>query len=514
MLSFLQAMKWVYISVLYTEGPYGENAAKQITLQAKQYGICVEVLQIIPFFFGYQQEAVDEAVEKLFRYPQARVVVGFFEQYGSNIERTIVNYGADKQFIFIGSDTVYFGLDGIFRVQPVRGGDDIVQKVENYFYQRDPKVLPEDPWLRRLFAEKNQCSWNPREDEVDCYDVEDDEPLIEFSMPFNPTNRKHFRQYDVVFLYAKGIEKAIQNDCSTIPIEDKAALRKCVRGWTLIKNLKNVEHEGTIKIKIDENGDAYARWVMYQNQIVNGRRENILVGSYDELEEPKLKLFFDKIDWTPFEGLSTQVLSVDDKNFTTPQSVCSKPCTTREYYVQQELPCCWDCRTCHVNEIIINKTLCEPCPFGQWPDEDTATECIVIEKTYLKLNYWVTLFLIAVSIFGLLFTLYTSVFYVLNREKKIIKATSRELCSIILCGLSVAYIAAMFYLIKPVYWSCLVNRHGFNLAVALIYAPLLIKTNRIYRIFKATQKGIKSAKFIDSNTQILLSLLLILLQVS
>ena len=77
-----------------------------------------------------------------------------------------------------------------------------------------------------------------------------------------------------------------------------------------------------------------------------------------------------------------------------------------------------------------------------------------------------------------------------------------------------AYLTALFYFFKPSYWSCLINRHGFNSTVILIYAPLFVKTNRVYRIFKAGQKGIQKPKYIGTLTQIVISVLLMLIAVS
>ena len=225
-------------------------------------------------------------------------------------------------------------------------------------------------------------------------------------------------------------------------------------------------------------------------------------------------MFIENIDWSVFSHFSTQKLTIQGQNITTPESVCSKPCQAKEYLIQQELQCCWICRKCLVNEYILNGTGCQACPFGQWPDKDTATYCTIIKITYLDWSSWITLLLTGIIIVGLFCTFYTTVFYILKCNDKIIKATTRELCSIILAGIFIAYLTALFYFFKPIYWSCIINRHGFNLSVILIYAPLFVKTNRIYRIFQAGQKGIQKPKYFGTLTQIIISVLLILIGVS
>ena len=149
-----------------------------------------------------------------------------------------------------------------------------------------------------------------------------------------------------------------------------------------------------------------------------------------------------------------------------------------------------------------------------WPDEDTATYCTIIETTYQKWSSCITVLLTGIIIIGLLFTFYTTIFYILNCQEKIIKATTRELCSIILAGIFIAYLTPLFYFFKPVYWSCIINRHGFNLSVLIIYSPFFVKTNKVYRIFQAGQRGIQKPKYIGTITQTIISALLILIGVS
>ena len=213
--------------------------------------------------------------------------------------------------------------------------------------------------------------------------------------PFTSTaNAKYTKMYDIVYLFAKAIDKLLQNECQFVNVDNTTALRSCVKGKNLVNNLKFVEIDGTVNIKIDENGDAYAKWTMYQMQHREGNTEQILTATYDELREPNLIIFWENIDWSAFKNFSQQVLNILHKNITTPESVCSKPCQPKEYRIQQELPCCWDCRKCLVNEYIINGSICEPCLFGQWPEEENAAYCVTIEKTYMKFSDWVALFLL------------------------------------------------------------------------------------------------------------------------
>ena len=200
-----------------------------------------------------------------------------------------------------------------------------------------------------------------------------------------------------------------------------------------------------------------------------------------------------------------------DKNM--PESVCSKPCAVGEAYIQQELLCCWECRACRKNEIVsVNKTDCLECPTTTWPDE-SKSECVSIEPTYLLWSDSLVHCLAVLALLGILVTCIVAGAFVVHRDTKLIKASSRELSSIIWGGIILAYISVFFFLLKPSEWSCALNRFGFSISITLIYAPMLVKTNRIYRIFASAQKTTRRPQFTSPRSQILASLFLILIEV-
>ncbi len=511
-------MQWVYISMVYVDGPYGENAAKQMNLKAKNYGVCIEVSEM----YVQKQEdeegqrAMDDIVKKLIRYQTARVVVVFLlGETNSNIFLSALrSHNVEEKFIILASDSAYFELYGLFGVQPQRGvNESFFNLLSEYANDQDPKTQVEDSLLREYHADKYNCSWDKTSvlktgcDERDSFVF--NMPAVRKSVNFH---NEYLRMHDIVFLYAEALQKALGRQCAHIDRNDKKGLRSCLRGYYVIRNLRYTQFGGAYNIAIDGNGDAYARWYMYQFQRTEGENvEKVTIGTYDELSEPKIHLFLDKIDWSMYSNFSQQNVVVQGDNVSIPESVCSHPCKPREYYIQQELPCCWECRTCGPSEYIVNEVKCVPCPFGFWPDEETATKCVAIDKTHLKLDSWVTLILLIAATVGAVSTLGMTVFYINKRDVKIIKATTRELCFLILFGILLAFVATIFFILKPNYWFCLANRHGFNVSVAIIYAPLLIKTIRIFRIFRATNTGMKH---MDVKSQLLLCALLILIQVS
>ena len=120
---------------------------------------------------------------------------------------------------------------------------------------------------------------------------------------------------------------------------------------------------------------------------------------------------------------------------------------------------------------------------------------------------------LVLSLLGIISCACVLVLYCKNWEVRLIKATSRELSLMALTGTVVAYITVIFLVDRPKDVSCYFARVGFHLSFAIAYAPLLAKTSRIYRIFAAAKRGLKSPSFISSRTQVVLSVVLIFLQV-
>ena len=160
----------------------------------------------------------------------------------------------------------------------------------------------------------------------------------------------------------------------------------------------------------------------------------------------------------------------------------------------------------------MNQETCKQCNLTTWPDDETATECVVIPPTYLKWNVLANI-LAVIAILGALSSGIIAGLFRVNKDTKLIRASSKELNAIILIGILFAYVSVFFYLIKPSDWSCICRHVGFNIAVSLIYAPLLTKTNRVFRIFGAGKRGVKRPPYISTNAQLILTSLLLVIQV-
>ncbi len=88
------------------------------------------------------------------------------------------------------------------------------------------------------------------------------------------------------------------------------------------------------------------------------------------------------------------------------------------------------------------------------------------------------------------------------RERKLIKASGKESMAIIMGGIVLAYCTVFMFIMTPSQLACYCSHFGFNVAVTLIYAPLLVKTNRVYRIFAGSEKFSKEFWCISLKSQL------------
>ena len=95
MLDVLLYFNWTYVSVVYSEGCYGESAVDQLRLAAFDNGVCVGVTLALPQHAGVSR-AVDDAISRLIDI-DARVVILF-----TYLEETRTLFGAVQRRQLVG----------------------------------------------------------------------------------------------------------------------------------------------------------------------------------------------------------------------------------------------------------------------------------------------------------------------------------------------------------------------------------------------------------------------------
>ncbi|KAK3581190.1 hypothetical protein CHS0354_024724 [Potamilus streckersoni] len=495
--SILQYFNWTHVSIVHSEGSYGREGVKSLksVLNALNRNFCIE--NTIEINYNFKPEDFMNVLTSLDQGGKVRVIIVFVEvEDTAPLVSAIRNSGYNEKFIWVGTDalSIYLSenkkncevLPGSFAIQPYT-----VEVKEFTKYQRKPSS-PENmekqvsPGLEIYngTSDKQDMS-NNIQIGMNVYDVDDDLVHTTFSESL---------LIDSVYAFAYALDAVIRKKCYGY---NKENLSSCVSTLSVFEELKRVKFKGSFgQIKFNDNGDVMGKYKI--SQCVEGKPRKI--GMWDMDNE---LLVFEESEWFR-SGRKV------------PKSACAAPCSSElglVYHFTKQT-CCWECVECKINEIVVaNNTRCEPCPEFHWPNIKLRTFCDPILPHYVGLSDPISVGLGTTSILGSLLCLWVALTLFRNKNEHIIKCTSLELSAVILVGTFVAYVLTMSFLSEPNTYKCFVNHIGFNLIFTMLYAPLLVKTNRIYRIFRAGKRTTKKPRLTSQTSQLFITLVLIALQI-
>ena len=506
--SIVEHFRWSYVSLLYSEGSYGENAAKHIERLTRSRDICLAVSKRLSS--DYDDADMARIVSGIRANKDAPVVILFLECADF---RKLFGYvrknNLTSHFVWISGDTMpcletldveEVGLGALF----IAHQNGMVPGYEAYVRSLSWKDSP-NPWRPLMYEDFYHCTWSNSirgDDEKSCarYDNLENATNVTWTEPAKIS--------DCFMVYAKAIHNLISDHCPELFASNRSRnFSACITGSRLISYMKNLSLDGySGRITFDSKGDMHDKYEI--RQVRGSLRDGFYHYPVGDWERTTNLLFLNRtrLDWGgKKKNLSRMKI----------QSICSRPCKVGQYYQRKEVHCCWECITCRDNEVTVrNMTDCQPCPDFTWPDNDTKTKCEPITPYYLKGTDSTGLTLLSLEILGVLIAASIVVIYIVKHNNKLIKATSKELSILILIGCMLACFVAMFFITYPDNVSCLLRQSGFHLVVCIVYSPLLTKTSRVYRIFSSGKKGISRPKFISSKAQVFLTTAMILIQVS
>ncbi|KAH9514725.1 hypothetical protein Btru_023422 [Bulinus truncatus] len=523
MIQFVYDRGWSYVSVVYSLGPYGERGFDSLKASAARYNICIAASHRVS-----ETDDTDPVAANLVLHAAARVVILFAEEFPTkHVLQSVVKLNATGQFIWISSDSIFIASkESLSEHRDVFVGAFIFffySPLVREFYEfvRKQNVsATRNPWFRTAWEYLTNCSFLVG----DC--AESFEILRAPKFEFMPTTTLLM---DAVMTYAYAVRDLMRDLC---PTAARHEARECVSRARLIQYIKSVSFTGySGSVKFDSNGDGGGRYVIYQLTygdlaISLGYGDpNVTLGKGLVMKEVAnydrstgvVTYTSNNISWDHLVHRDRVVpLSPGETDSGVPESVCSRPCVVGEYKIQKELACCWECRRCRDNERIVDEghTSCEECPQFTWPDPITGfTSCKDIDLTYQSPSSSLAVLQLTLATIAAVLTIFIAVSYYRLREFPVIKAASRELSLIQLAAVLTGYVNVICFQTVPSAVTCAANFFLFCISFSALYSPLLIKTVRIYRIFRNSAKNVKGLAFISPQSQILISLVLITVQV-
>ncbi len=199
-----------------------------------------------------------------------------------------------------------------------------------------------------------------------------------------------------------------------------------------------------------------------------------------------------------------------------PVSVCSFPCRTENGEISKPdanenlKVCCWSCTKCAIDEKIVNNT-CVSCNYKQKPNAQ-RTACEALSEKTVEYSDPVGIAVVSCSVLGIAATTGVLLLFVKFYSSRIVKASSREACFFMLAGIYLCFVAPLIFLAEPSKVICGLQRFIAGLSFSTVYAPLFLKTNRIFRIFQSAKSTTARPSLISPVSQVLVSLGIVAVQ--
>ncbi|XP_057309265.1 metabotropic glutamate receptor 3-like [Hydractinia symbiolongicarpus] len=325
---------------------------------------------------------------------------------------------------------------------------------------------------------------------------------------------------DAVNSVGKAVRSLLQLFCrqeNKRSVENKTwcninATKRDIYSYTVFTILKQMAYiDGTINTKKSQ----YVQYDVHSFNNVNGAYKNILIGTWKIKRNTMLKYAQDVLrkrmaNFTMFD----KAVSVRNGTETQPLAICSVPCPITHIRVKDANPlkarCCWTCKICPVNSISLNDT-CKSCQKTEMADH-TRKKCILLPEHFINAKSPLSLLFLLLTTAGLCLTVVIVVLFVRFNNHYVIRSSGRDLCYMILLGIGLTFACPLTYLTKPTVASCTFRGTLPGLAFLKCYAPLFLKTNRIYRIFRNAKTSISRPSLISPQSQLFLLLGIVFIQ--
>ncbi|XP_014681853.1 PREDICTED: metabotropic glutamate receptor 2-like [Priapulus caudatus] len=116
---------------------------------------------------------------------------------------------------------------------------------------------------------------------------------------------------------------------------------------------------------------------------------------------------------------------------------------------------------------------------------------------------------IIVACVGMLGTVVVAVVFFVHWQTPLIKASGRELSLLLLAGIFLSYAATIVFTARPTRGGCARTRFFTGFSYTVGYAAILVRTNRIARIFNATHAAAKRTRCTSPRSQLVISSIII-----
>ena len=411
------------------------------------------------------------------------------------ILRSLISLGRQNKFVLVG--TTHWG-NYFFKEKALReaaSGALVLQheskrneEFEKYFESQNPSTN-NNTYFREFWEEIFNCSLSLEMGKCNS------NLTISIGMSFYEHTPLE-QMSDAIYAYAKALDIICGHET------DSSELDLCLKTINSMSDTlrNNITSESGAKMFSPIGTMSRALTILnYRLHQTENDLRYVKVGRWDT--DSQLNIFDDNITW-PY-----LVQRGEQKN---PISVCSLPCKVGFIKVMQLQKCCWKCQACPPNNFVKDNK-CHKCKMDSVPDE-SGGRCVKLIEKHVVYSSGIGAAIVVFSTLGMLLTASIMFFMFYLRKSAIVRASSRELSLLILAGIIMCFLSSLVFLNQPTRIACGAQRFIAGLSLCTCYAPLFLKTNRIYRIFKSSLK-LQRPSLVSSLSQVLVALGVVCLQV-
>ena len=512
--------KWNFVAFVYSYGSYGQRAASLFKEKAARSGIC------IPVSYGFprrptQQHHIDlltllmskQQVKVAFLFltnADLKAFLGLFNKYRKNL-RDITFVGSENWGGKISvPEEVDNNLQGALTIQV---HSEKITEFEDYFLSLKPKSNTRNIWFSEFWEDVFNCSLKGNSTKFSSR-CTGEEKLQAGHGYYEHTPIQTI--INAVFVYAHIFREILQEKCLTQNItgtkcvESKQVLYHYKSTWDIDRKLSTVKFKepfGNKTFSFNKLGAYNEAYDVLNIKIVPGTGKSVYVKvGHWETSHSIFQTSKDKHTNNASLTMHPECITWTSRKMEPPKSVCSMPCKIGSVSVPgvQFKWCCWECRACGLNDIVVNNT-CVSCGIDYIHDRAEYNKCKKLPEKYLTVDNRIISVLLITTIIGLIVLLITTIIFIKNFNHRVVKASSRELCLFMLIGIAFTYLAPIGLVVKPSRMICAMLRLNIGLGFTMCYGPLMLKLNRVYRIFRTSSTKVTRPSMVSPRSQILMA---------
>lgn len=509
-LDLMQNMEWKYISVVSSYGYNGERDALHFIANLSSIDACIADqidLPRTPTMKDYT-----EAVKILKSDDKINAAVFFTTKKDF---KNVISAMNDLNV----TDKIYvlcmYGCTNY--VEVVKGIEHISTNVlsldlhcpeipgfKNYFLNLKPKPSHGSHFLK-FWQSVFDCSFNPNSTRK-CTGKEQ----LSEGKGYYPLTPVH-TVINAVDILARALTHLIDRVCQSrykwMENQTTCVIKPEQRALYNMRTLKNIQRlflfpDGTTKMG-NLNQDK-VQYDVHKLQYQAGKYVNIPIASW-------------VTDRTSRGSLSIHKTWYSSERLHKPDVFCSEPCKPGHIRDRDSNPtkqlCCWRCVACPPNNIVVDDT-CVQCAITEMADiKENNCNALPIKIPNLKNKNVLPVIFTLVSLAGMICVLVVVVFFIKYNQIRLVRASGRDLSYMILCGIFLIFTCPLLFLRIPTITTCVFRNAIPGIAFLACYAPLFLKTNRIYRIFCHAKISVKRPSLVSSRSLLLLAFGIVTVQI-